>query len=129
MINGNETIQKYKNDNKIYVPEAYNKQEYRYTLSNDTLTIITNNNCTTNYNTTQCDCYQYNLKYNVIMGQYTCNRNPNNNNLLSYDNISNDINNSYRITNDYTNNYTILLLMVVCIILFVLTFKKNSRDL
>ena len=125
MINGNETIQKYSNQNKIYIPTAYYNQNYKYTISNDEITIITNKNCYTNYNTQYCDCYRYNEKYNIITNSYSCNSNPGNYQ-INYNYLSNDINDSYRITRDYTNNYTIYLLMILIVLTFTMLMKKNG---
>lgn len=126
MIKNDEIIQQYKtNNNKIYIPTQYNSQDYKYTISGDEITIITNVNCTTNYNTTYCDCYRYNERYNIITESYQCNRNPSNY-MIDYTNISSDINDSYRITRDYTNNYIIMIGIVIIAILLATMFKRNS---
>jgi len=126
MITNEEIIQKYEtNNNKIYVPTQYNNQNYKYTISGDEITIITNKNCTTNYNSTYCDCYRYNERYNIITESYQCNRNPNNY-IINNSNISSDVNDSYRITRDYTNYYVIMIGIVIIAILLSTMFKKNS---
>ena len=118
----------YEEHNKIYIPSDYVNSNYKYTISGDEITIITNQNCTTNYNTTSCDCYRYNEKYNIITNSYQCNRNPSNY-IISYDNISDDINNSYRATNDYKNDYIILYGMIIIAILLITMFKRNSKKI
>ena len=125
MING-ENITRYEVKNKIYIPTTYLNQNYRYTLNNNEITIITNKNCYTNYNSTYCDCYRYNEMYNVITESYSCNSNPGNYE-LAFTSLSDNLNDSYRITRDFTNDYNILIGIVLIAIGVVLTFKKNSR--
>lgn len=127
MING-ENIEKFKNKNKIYVPEDYVETNNRYTINNETLTIITDKNCTSNYNTTYCDCRDYNIKYNIITETYQCNRNTTNK-LVNSQYITSDINESVKITNEYVKEYSIYLLMIIGIILIVNLFKRNSRNI
>lgn len=129
MINNEEQIQQYENYNKIYIPEDFINENNKYTINNDTLTIITNNNCTTNYNTTNCDCYNYNIKYNVIGKVYSCNRNPNNNNLIDKEYISQDINNSNKIVEKYTQDYIIVYGIIIIALLFISIMKRNSRKI
>ena len=128
MINGNETTTKWEQDNKIYVPTTYNNQNYKYTISGDEITIITNNNCYTNYNTTYCDCYRYNERYNILTESYSCNSNPNNYIIDNYY-ISSDINDSYRITRDYSNYYVIMIGIIVIVLLFSNIMKRNGIKL
>lgn len=125
MING-ENITKYTNKNKIYIPTTYLNQNYRYTINNNEITIITNQNCYTNYNSTYCDCYRYNEQYNIITESYSCNQNPGNYE-LTYSSLTDDINYSYRITRDFVNEYTIMFLTVILAMIVVSIFKKNSR--
>ena len=126
MINNEEQITKYKEYNKIYIPSEYINENYKYTINQDEITIITNENCETNYNNQYCDCMRYNEKYNIITNRYKCNRNPNNY-ILSNNQITDDINYSTRITNNYKNNYIILYGIVIIALLFIITVKKNSR--
>ena len=127
MISDQNTIDNYKNNNKIYVPDNYRNQSYKYILDNDMLTIITNNNCYTNYNSTYCDCIKLNIKYNIITETYSCNSSTNTNNQINYSYISDNIEDSYRITRDINNNYTIYFGMLIIAILLTQLFKKNSR--
>ena len=128
MIKDIEQKIEYKNYNKIYIPTEYLNENYKYTISGDEITIITNENCYTNYNNTYCDCIRYNEKYNIKTEKYECNRNPNNY-ILNSSQLTDDINYSYRITNEYKNNYIILYGIVIIALLFIITMKKNSRRL
>lgn len=115
--------------NKIYVPNEYMNRNYKYTLSGDNLTIITNQNCTTNYNTTNCDCYILDLKYNIIKNQSNqCNYNPNNN-VVSYTSITDNVDYSDRITSYYIKEYSIYFAIIVIVLLFTSTLKRNSRNI
>lgn len=126
MINNLEQEIEYKDYNKIYIPSEYVNENYKYTISGDEITIITNENCTTSYNTTNCDCRRYNERYNIITNVYQCNRNTSNY-ILSYDQITEDINYSYRITNDYKNNYIILFGTMIIALLFIIMIRKGNR--
>lgn len=128
MITNEDNITKYKGKNKIYVPEDYIQDNNRYTINNQTLTIITDNNCTTQYTTTYCDCRDYNIEYNIITEVYQCNRNQTNR-IVASEYITSDINDSVKITNDYVKDYGIILIMIIGVILFVQLFKKNSRNI
>lgn len=128
MITNEDNITKYKGKNKIYVPEDYIEDNNRYTINNQTLTIITNNNCYNQYNTTYCDCRDYNIEYNIITETYQCNRNQSNR-IVASEYITSDINDSIKITNDYVKDYGMILIMIIGVILFVQLFKKNSRNL
>ena len=128
MISNNETITEYLQYNKIYIPTTYYNQNYKYTISGNEVTIITNQNCYTNYNTQYCDCYRYNEQYNIITQPYSCNSSPGNYQ-LSYASLTDNINYSYRITNDYVNNYTIMFGTLIIGLLITGLFKKNSRSI
>lgn len=125
MING-ENINKYKEINKIYVPEDYIKDSWKYTINNDTITIMTNNNCYNQYSSTYCDCRQYNIKYNIVGDIYQCNTN-NTNNVISVNQLTSDINYSERIRNNYVEEYGIMFLVIITAVLLTQLFKKNSR--
>lgn len=128
MINNEEQKIEYSKYNKIYIPTEYINENYKYTINQDEITIITNENCETNYNSQYCDCMRYNEKYNIITNRYQCNRNPNNY-ILSSNQITDDINYSNRITNQYKNEYIVLYGIVIIALLFIITVKKNSRRL
>lgn len=59
----------------IYLPENLESNNYYYRLTDDSnVQIITNTNCYSSYNTTQCNCYDYSLKRGVLSEVYSCNR-------------------------------------------------------
>lgn len=126
MIENNEQINEYKEHNKIYIPQEYVNENNKYTIDNDTITIITNQNCYNQYNTTYCDCIRYNIKYNLISETYSCNRNPSNF-IIRNEYITSNVNDSYRITNDYKNDYIIMFGTMIIVILVIIMYKKNSR--
>lgn len=129
MITNEEVIEKYKEDSKIYIPEEMINDNYKYVIdSGDIITIITNENCYTNYNTEYCDCYKYNIRHNIISQGNACNRNQTNG-IISNEYITNDINNSERITRDYVNNYEISFLILISALILVSIFKRNSRNM
>ena len=126
MIKNEEQITEYKEYNKIYVPTEYINENYKYTINQDEITIITNENCVTNYNSQYCDCMRYNEKYNIVTNRYQCNRNPSNY-VLSSNQLTDDINYSMRIANQYKNEYIILYGIVIIALLFIIMTRKNSR--
>ena len=126
MINNENQKIEYSKYNKIYIPSEYINENYKYTINQDEITIITNENCETNYNSQYCDCMRYNIKYNIITNRYQCNRNPSNY-ILNSTQLTDDINYSYRITNEYKNNYIILYGIVIIALLFIIMTRKNSR--
>lgn len=126
MITNEEQINKYKEYNKVYIPSEYINENYKYTINQDEITIITNENCYTNYNNQYCDCIKYNEKYNIVTERYQCNRNPSNY-IISSSQLTEDVNYSTRITNEYKNNYIVLYGIVIIALLFVVMTKKNSR--
>lgn len=129
MIQNQEQKTEYEtNYNKIYVPSEYVENTNKYTIDNENLTIITNHNCITSYNTTQCDCYRYNIKYNIITQSYQCNRNPNNY-ILKNQSITTDSNYSTRITSEYAKNYEIFFWITLIVLITTILFKRNSRNI
>ena len=126
MIKNEEQKTEYEQYNKIYIPKEYINENYKYQISGDEITIITNENCYTNYNNQYCDCIRYNERYNIKTERYECNRNASNY-ILNSSQLTDDVNYSYRITNDYKNNYIILYGIVIIALLFIITIKKNSR--
>lgn len=128
MIKDSEQKIQYKEYNKIYIPTEYINQNYKYTINQDEITIITNENCEMNYNSQYCDCMRYNEKYNIVTERYQCNRNPSNY-IINSNQLTDDINYSYRITNEFKNNYIILYGIVIIALLFIIMTKRNSRRL
>ena len=126
MIKNEKQKLEYEQYNKIYIPNEYINEQYKYTISGDEITIITNENCYTSYNNQYCDCIRYNEKYNIKTERYECNRNPSNY-ILNSNQLTSDINYSERITNKYKNEYIILYGIVIIALLFIIITKKNSR--
>lgn len=124
MINNNETIQKYSEYNKIYIPTEYYNQNYKYSISNNEITIITNLNCRTQVNTTYCTCYRYNEQYNIVTQPYECNYNTSNY-LINLNNITDDPNYSNRIIDYYFKDYGILFLVIITSLLLFKALKGN----
>lgn len=128
MITSQDEIDRYIDYNIIYVPLEYNNRNYKYTLENETLTIITNQNCTQNYNSTYCNCYKYNVKYNILMNNSQCNNSPSNN-IVTYESITSDINYSEHIRRAYNSEYNIMYGVIIIAILIATLFKRNSRNI
>lgn len=129
MITNEELLEKYKDINKVYVPEEYVKEQYKYVIDSDNIiTIITNENCYTNYNTEYCDCYKYNINQNIISKGNPCNRNQATG-IISNEKITNDINYNPRIIERYYYDNILSIIMIATIILIVTMFKKNSRNI
>lgn len=59
---------------KLYIPENLKNQNYTYYISNDyTITIRTNENCYTQYQTQYCDCLDLFPKLDYInSNRYSC---------------------------------------------------------
>ena len=112
--------------NGIYIPEQYNNQSYKYILDGENINIITNKNCYTNYNTTYCDTYKYNMRTNVITEPYPSNSNQTNN-IIKYEYITSDINNNTYIKDRYMNYIGVSLLMILIGIMFA-TFLTRERS-
>lgn len=101
---------------KTYLPQKFINSNYRYTVSDDSILIHTNNNCYTNYNTTYCDCYYIYPKMDYLESQsYSCNYNPGS--YVSYTNFSSDI--WYRMDLAY--------ILIIFLILFIFIFKYPLR--
>lgn len=96
-----------------YLPEEFINQNYRYSITDDYITIRTNNNCYTNYNNTYCDCYNIYPKMDYMKTDaYSCNYNSSTN--ISYTNYSSDF--WYR--QDLSNILIIFTILFIFIILF-----------
>lgn len=126
MITNQEDLTKYTNENKIYIPTTYKNQNYTYKINGDYITIITNNNCYTNYNTTYCDCYMYNFENNLISNGYSCSTN-NNNPTIAYNYISDDINDSKYIREKYIEDKSIIIYMIGIGIIFAILLMKGRK--
>lgn len=124
------TNQKEKNkyiEEKIYIPNKVKNQNYIYYFNGDYINIITNQNCTTTMNTTNCDCYQYNWKQNILTEKYTCRYNTTYNNTISYQKITDDINYNNEIIQKYTNEKIIGIgTLIIAIILCIMLTKERT---
>ena len=127
MINNENDITEYKSRNKIYIPEEVNQNNWQYKMNGDYITIISNQNCQTNYNTTYCNCYYYNWKENVLSEVYTCNTN-NSNPTINRNNITSDINYSSHIRNEFIQDKGIYISMIIVGILFAIFLTKERKS-
>lgn len=60
-----------------YLPTEYINSNYKYTISNGVIRVITNNNCYQNYNSTYCDCYDVYINNDYLVSNSTsCNNTP-----------------------------------------------------
>lgn len=121
----NENILKYEN-NKIYVPEELINDEYKYIIDEEDIIIITNEECTQNYNTTYCKAYRYNQRENIITEPYQINTNQNTN-IIKIENITGNLIDNTYIKNRYIEiNSMYLLILVVGILLATFLTKERS---
>lgn len=126
MITNESELESYSLRDKIYIPSQYNNSSYRYRLNDEYVSIMTNNNCYTQYSTTYCDCYNYYYKLNVVTESYQCSLNTSTN-LLNYSSITSDINYSESIQNDYMHDKFILFGIIIIALLFFISLKKGYR--
>lgn len=126
LISNVNDLNKYKEYNKIYIPENYNKNTYDYYINGNNIRIITNNNCYTQYNTTYCDIYEYNIENNLISRTYNGNANPN---LIEIDRqyITSDINYSNHIRQVYIQDKLTFLAIIGIGIIFAILVSKEMR--
>lgn len=104
----------------FYLPSRYINSSYTYQLSDDYITINKGTNCYTQYTTTYCDCIRVYPNYNYIStNTYSCN--ISNQNLVTYDNFTNDIFN-------YPNfsNLFIIYFIIICIFTYILKLMFNA---
>lgn len=60
-----------------YLPSQYINSNYKYTLSNGVIRVITDDNCYQNYNSTYCDCFDIYLNNDyLVSNSVACNNNP-----------------------------------------------------
>ena len=126
LIRNQNDITKYTQYNKIYIPIEYNNSNYRYFENGNYIRIVTNNNCYTQYNTTYCDIYDYNIERNLISKTYTGNNNPN---LVEIDRqyVTSDINYSTHIRQVYIQNKITLGIVLLIGIMFAILLSKELR--
>lgn len=128
MINNQDDLNKYTAMNKIYIPNNLINQNYSYRINGDFIDIITNQSCYTNYNTTYCNCYRYNYKNNITTDVYSCSTN-NNNPVINYQLITNDINYSEVLRERFIQDKGIVLLMIILGILFAIFLTKERKHI
>lgn len=127
MINNQEDITKYENYNKIYIPSDFVNQNWTYRFNGDYITITTNQNCRTNYNTQYCDCRQYNYKTNVITNPYECTVSTTQTQVIPYTSISSDINDSVYIRERFIEDKGILIaILLVGLIIAIMMTKRGA---
>lgn len=127
MINNQDDLVNYTNYNKIYIPQEYVNQNYIYRFNGDYITIMTNNNCRTQYSTTYCDCRQYNYKTNVITNVYECSVSGTQTQVIPYTSISTDINDSIYIRDRYVQDKGIYIgIFIIGIIIAILLTKRGA---
>ena len=129
MIIEQNDLVNYENQNKIYIPNGYINNNWKYNFNGDYIIIRSNQNCYTQYNTQYCTCYAYNYKTNVISEGYECNYTSNSNQTIAITSISNDINDSGYIRERFIQEKGIMLaiLGIGVIIAILLTRRSNYR--
>ena len=127
MITNENDILSYKTKDKIYIPENVKNNQFTYKINGDFITIITNQNCTTSYNTTYCNCYYYNYKNNLLSEVYTCNTN-NNNPTISYTSITSDVNDSLYIRERFIQDKGVIIGIIILGILFAVFLTKERTS-
>lgn len=128
MITNNEEIQKYEQINKQYLPNGYINNNWYYRYNGDYVIITTDQQCYTQYNTTYCNCIEYNWKTNVMENMYQCNR-TNASNQIPYANLTNDINYSERITNYYIKDKIGMIAIFIIAIIFAILLTKERKHI
>lgn len=128
MIENQTDIDKYTNENKIYIPQNKLNQNYNYYINGDNITIITNESCYTNYNTTYCNCNIYNYKNNIMSDTYTCSTN-NNNAKIPYTSLSNNINDSIYIRERFIQDKSLYLIMIIVGVIIAIFLTKERKSL
>lgn len=101
---------------KTYIPSDLLSNNYRYTISNDSILVHTNNNCYTQYNTTYCDCYYVYPKMDYLVSNATsCNYNP-----TTYVSSSN-------FSSSYWYRIDLASILIIFLILWIFIFKYPYR--
>lgn len=127
MITYQDDLVNYVNYNKIYIPQDYINQNWTYRFNGDYITITTNNNCRTSYNTTYCDCRQYNWKTNVITNPYECSVSTTQTQVIPYQSISSDINDSQYIRDRFIQDKGLYIgIFIIGIIIAILLTKRGA---
>lgn len=129
MIKNENELNYYTSRNKVYIPTLYNNSDFTYRISNDVISIITNQNCYDQYNSRYCDCYSYYYDLDLITDKYSCNINSNSSNLINYNSITSDINFSQKVQSEYTYDKIIMFGIIIIAFLFFISLKKGYRYL
>ena len=119
----------YTTEEKIYIPTNYINQNYNYRINGDNIVIYTNNNCRTQYNTTYCDCYTYNYENNIVSEVYECSNSSNNQQQIAFSKITDDMNYSSKIREDYYQQSSIYAGMFIIGIIFAILITKERKAL
>lgn len=125
IIKNEKKIEEYKNQLKLYVPEEYYNQNYQYRYNNKIITIVTNKNCRTQYNTTYCNCYNFFIEENITSEVYECSNNTNQY-TIPIEKITTDINHNERIRNDYMQETMINYFVFIIAIAFVIAMLTRE---
>lgn len=126
MIQNQNEINKYKEINKQYIPDGYINNNWYYRYSGDYVIITTDQQCYQQYNTTYCNCIEYNWKTNVMENIYQCNR-TNSYNQIPITSLTTDINYSEHITNYYIKDKIGQIAIFIIAILFVIMLLKERK--
>lgn len=128
-ISTQNDLSTYSEFNKIYVPSDYLSTDYSYRLSSDNiLTIVTNLNCRSSYNTQYCTCYRYDYDDNLISNPYECNVSSNYEYTLDSSYLTSDISYSPHISKLYFQDKITYLIMIILGILFTIFLTKERSS-
>lgn len=126
MITNQNEINKLEQKTKIYIPNEYINENYRYTWNNGLITIKTNENCHTQYTTTYCNCRNYIADKNIVSNVYECNVNQGSND-IPIEMISSDVNDSnYLVGYYYTEKMLGLAIICLGILFAKMLIKERS---
>lgn len=101
---------------KTYIPQNLLSNNYRYTISDDSILVHTNQNCYTQYNTTYCDCYYVYPKMDYLVSNtVSCNYNPS-----TYVSSSN-------FSSSYWYRIDLASILIIFLILWIFIFKYPYR--
>ena len=115
------------NDFKMYLPSDYIDSNYLYDLNSNYITIRTDNNCYTQYNTTYCDCFRVYPQYNYITSNlYSCSF-SNSQYYSSYTEFSSDVFNMPNISNVFITYFIIIFILVYILMSMWKAFRKRLR--
>ncbi len=103
-----------------YLPADLINSNFKYTVSNGIIRVITNNNCYQNYNSTLCDCYDVYLNNDyLVSNSFSCNYNPSS--FLSSNKFTDDF--YYRTDFDSI----LIIFLILSIFIFLIPYKVFSR--